>query len=300
MKHPLHAPKAFFGILMMIIASSLFGLMSAAVYAASQLKIPVAPEISSFVRVSINLAILLIPGILKGEGKDLFGDFRPSLWLRGLFGGLSLILSFVAIQRIGPGESSFLTACSGIFVAALSPRILGQRNGLLEWTAILGAISGLFLLAQPEKNSYDFEGRLMGLGSGVLAALAYLMIARAGRTNSPGTIVFYFCLVAFWLHVFGFSLTGFNLPHGTQAWLLVSSAGLLGTIAQFCLTRAYQSAPATLISAVGFLSPVISLILGASLFQKQPSPRALLGCGLILGFGLLLPCLQLIRRKDVS
>jgi drug/metabolite transporter (DMT)-like permease len=106
----------------MLLAGMLFSVMGVGVYAASLTRPPVAAAMVSFIRVAVNLAILMLPALALKELPVLFGDRRPSLWLRGVFGGVSLILSFAAIQRIGPGESAFLSASSGVFVVALGPR----------------------------------------------------------------------------------------------------------------------------------------------------------------------------------
>ena len=288
------------GLSCMLIASGLFALMASCVFAASRTDPPVAAAMVSFIRVSVNLLILLLPALASRRVPALFGDYRLSLWLRGLFGGVSLILSFASIQRIGPGESAFLWSSSGIFVAALGPWILSQRSRGLDWLAILGACSGLALLLRPNLAvDTDLIGRVMGLGSGFLAALAYLMIARAGRSNPPQTVVFYFCLVSLGVHALWFAVEGFHLPASPEAWAWTLAAGLAGSVAQFYLTRAYQLAPATLVSAVGYAAPVMSLGLGIVLFGRVPDTTALLGCGLVLLSGVALPFLS-ARRQPVD
>ena len=277
------------------VAALLFAAMAGCVFAVSIGPNPLAAPVVSFIRVGVNLGLILIPVLFSGTLRTLFGDLRPSLWLRGLFGGTSLMLSFLSIQRIGPGESAFLTATSGIFVAAMGPWILGQRNQWSDWIAILGAFVGLYLLVSPEGPNQDLLGRLMGLGSGFLAALAYLMVSRAGRSNHPITIVFYFSLIGFLIHGLWFSIVGLRLPVDQRAWGLALGAGLLGTLAQFFLTRAYQRAPAAKVSAMGFLSPVLSLWVSVVFFAVQPSVRALWGCFLILLAGVFLPFVSLLR-----
>lgn len=287
--------RRLLGLAYMALAGVLFSVMGIGVYAASLAQPPVAAPMVSFIRVAVNLLILALPALLRGEFPALFGDRRFSLWLRGLFGGVSLILSFSAIQRIGPGESAFLSASSGVFVAALGPFVLGQRNSVWVWLAIGGALAGLFLLFQPRLEASDFVGRLMGLTSGFLAALAYLMVARAGRSNQPRTVVFYFCFVAALLHLVYFAWHGVRPPLGWEAWGWVLLAGLSGSAAQLYMTRAYQMAPAALVGAVAYIGPVMSVVFGVLLFDKVPDREALWGCGLVLLCGVLLPFLAARR-----
>jgi len=280
------------GLFDMVLACLLFSLMNASVFAVKSFEADMPATVISFVRVLANFLILMIPALIRNRLGGLFGDRRLSLWLRGLFGTLALMLSFTAITRIGPGESTFLSASSGVFVALLGPLVLRQKNSWLVWLAILGSFAGVTLMFKPNGHSVDILGRAMALMSGFLAALAYLMVARAGRSNSPQSVVFYFCLVALIVHLIYFSVYGADFPVQMQSYALLLLIGLFGSGAQFCMTRAYQAAPAALVSAVGYLAPVLSLLWGIVLYDQIPGQNALFGSLLILLFGVLLPFLR--------
>lgn len=288
-------PSTTGGLLDMIVACLLFSMMNASVYAITALDHGMPASVISFVRILFNLAILAVPAVIAGNPAGLFGDGRLSLWLRGLFGAVALMLSFAAIVRIGPGESAFLTASSGVFVAVLGPLVLGQKNSLLGWLAILGSFAGVSLLFTPGAYNVDLLGRTMALTSGFLSALAYLMVARAGRSNSPTSVIFYFCLAALVIHLLYFASYGYKIPDSVEIWSLLMITGLTGSGAQYFMTRAYQSAPAALVSAVGYLAPVLSLVWGMLIFSQFPSHPALFGSLLILLFGVLLP---FVKGKD--
>lgn len=281
----------------MLTASVLFSMMNACVYAASRADPALPSTVISFIRLLVNLLLILLPGLFRGELRDLFGDRRPELWLRGLFGASALMLSFAAIQRIGVGESAFITASSGVFVAMLSPLFLGQRSRLAVWVAIIGSLIGLGLLLKPRLGPSDQLGRALALGSGWLAAIAYLMVARSGRSNSPATIVFYFCLVGIFLHLAYFARAGAAWPVGNAAWTWAVGSGLTAAGAQLYMTRAYQQAPAAVLGAVGYTAPVFSLGWGLWLFDQVPDRTALIGCALILACSTALPFLLATRRS---
>ncbi|MCQ8104464.1 DMT family transporter [Methylomonas sp. SURF-2] len=280
------------GLTDMLLASVLFSLMNACVYAVRFYDNEMPASMVSFVRVLSNLLLLILPALYCRNLVSLYGDRRPSLWLRGLFGSTALMLSFAAISRIGPGESAFLTATSGVFVVLLGPWVLGQKNTWLVWLAILGSFAGAALLFKPDGHGMDLMGRAMALISGFLSALAYLMVARAGRSNAPRSVIFYFCVVAVLLHVLYFAKFGFQLPYKPKIWGLLLLIGVLGSGAQFCMTRAYQAAPAALVSAVAYLAPVLSLVWGFAFFAQWPGQNALVGSLLILIFGVVLPFIR--------
>jgi len=275
----------------MLIACLLFSLMNASVYAIGLVDAGLPPSVVSCMRLLANLLILLVPALIAGKPTELFGDARPSLWLRGLFGSTALMLSFAAIARVGPGESAFLTASSGVFVMLLGPLVLGQKNSLLVWLAIIGSFSGVSLLFDIH-DSHNLLGQAMALLAGLLSALAYLMVARAGRSNTPQTVIFYFCLVGLIVHALYFAGFGYRLPASPESWGLIALVGLFGSGAQHYMTRAYQDAPAALVSSIGYLVPVLSLAWGITLFGQMPGQTALLGAALILLFGVLLPFLR--------
>ena len=280
------------GLVCMVVASLMFSLMNACVYAIGLCEPQLPSAVVSFVRILVNLAILALPALLGRRFLSLFGDLRLSLWLRGVFGTSALMMSFASIQILGPGESAFLGASSGVFVVLLGPWVLRQKNSPLVWLAILGAMVGLALLFQPRLQAGDFLGRALGLGTGVLAALAYLMVAKAGRSNSTESVIFYFCLVGVLMHLGFFAFYGGLWPSSPDVWVLLLAGGASASVAQFYMTKAYQIAPAALVSAVAYLSPVSSLALGVALFARAPDAQGWLGCALVLVFGVMLPFLS--------
>ena len=285
------------GLACQLTASLMFAVMNVCVYAIGLCEPQLPVTMVSFTRLLINLMILAVPALLGRRFLRLFGDLRLSLWLRGLFGSLALMMSFASIQMIGPGESAFLGASSAVFVALLGPFVLRQRNSPLVWLAILGAMAGLALLFEPRFEGGDWLGRLLGLCTGFFAALAYLMVAKAGRSNSTESVIFYFCLVGLGIHLAYFAGFGTALPSSPDVWVLLLAGGASASVAQFYMTRAYQIAPAALVSAVAYLSPVLSLGLGMALFSRAPDAMGWLGCALVLLFGVMLPFLSAAGRR---
>jgi drug/metabolite transporter (DMT)-like permease len=281
------------GLFFQLIASAFFALMSACVYAA-HLAVPESGSLHiSFVRAAVNLMVIVLPVcLISRDWKILVGDGRPSLWWRGLFGGTSLMLSFAGTQAIGIAESSFLHSSNAFFVAALAPAMLGQRNTASIWAILLISLFGMYLLMQPRFDDFHHLGRVASLASGLAGALAYLMIARAGKTNHPTTIIFYFSFVACILHLLLLPFDHTPWPSNPRYWWLAVGAGFFATAAQYFMTRAYQQAPAVLSAIVGYASPVFSLVLSMLIFSRVPDQKAMLGSAIIICCGVILPLVQ--------
>jgi S-adenosylmethionine uptake transporter len=272
-----------------------FAGMASLVYAVQLAEPEASSLVSSFARVVVNLVLLIGYAAWRHDVRDLVGDFRPSLWWRGTFGSFALVLSFAAIKAIGVGDAQFLCASNGVFVAMLAPVILKQRNHARAWIAIAGSLFGLYLLFEPRLGDAAPWGRAMAICSGFLSALAYLMIARAGRSNSPNSVVFYLCFIALFVHLALFAGLGASWPVEPSSYVMLFFVGITGSIGQFCLTKAYQLAPAALNSAVSYLQPVIALGFSVVFFGKLPDLRAILGGIVVAGFGVALPFARLKR-----
>lgn len=283
------------GLLYMLTASVLFAAMGGFVYQVRLWDKTASPLTASFIRVVVNLIFVVIIASRKGFGRgvlDLFGDMRWSLWARGFFGTLSVMGMFSAIHMIGLGEASFLHSFNAVWIAVLSPFVLSQPNTPLGWAAIGLGLVGLYLLYQPQFGDAEFMGRSLALASGAFAGTAYMMIARAGRSNPPITVVFYFCLVATCVHLVWFYLDDFIWPSDARSWLMLVGSGIFASVAQIFMTQAYQIAPAAFISAVSYLTPVFNLIVSVFIFGLIPNAQSLSGALIVVVAGIALPFLQ--------
>ncbi len=264
--------------------------MSSFVYAAHLAEPTASSLMVSFIRALVNLLLLVIPALfLTGSLKTLIGDARKALWLRGLFGGASLIFSFAGTQAIGVAESGFILSSNALFVAAMAPMILHQKNTRGVWLVILISMFGLYLLLEPRFEDTHQFGRLLCLLSGVCAATAYIMIARVGTSHSPSTIIFYFALVATLLHLFIMPFDPQPWPRTQNFWFYSIAAGLCATAAQYFMTLAYQLSPAVYNAIAGYASPVFGLLISIWIFEKSPDVKAMVGACIIIVCGCILP-----------
>ncbi len=252
------------------------------------------PTLSTWVttvfRSGVNLLALV--ALAKGNWRVLVGDARPALWVRGVLGALSLITYFTALAHLGVGESAFLNQTSAVWVALLAPVFLGERTGRLVWVAVACSLVGVALLAQPrEGTGGEVLGRTMGLASGFCAAGAYLSVRKAGETNPPITIVFYFTLMAAVGSLMVTVIGGARIPRDGMTLLLLVGSGLAATLAQLIMTEAYRIGRAGPVAAAGAAGPLFSTLLGAAMLGQIPDRRAAVGMGILVLSGIGLPFL---------
>lgn len=293
----LGTPDSLRGLWSMVLSCIFFAGMNSLAYAAYLREPQISPLVGSFARILVNLLLVVIAAQLLGKVSELPGDKRWTLWARGGFGSLSLMCSFAAVAAIGAGEASFLHASNGVFTALLAPFVVGQRNSRRVWVAIVGAMIGLYLLFEPRFDDAHPFGRTIALCSGLFASLAYLMISRAGKDNSPMTVIFYLCIVSVVLHIAILAVVPVTWPQQRETYAMLISAGVLGSIAQLFLTRAYQDAPAALNSAVAYLQPVLNMFIGVFAFSRVPDAKAWIGAFIVVIFGVMLPLSKVKRFK---
>jgi S-adenosylmethionine uptake transporter len=291
------------GIIYMIAASLLFAVMNLLVFLTKSWDSEESSLVASFIRVFVNLLIVIVMA-KWGWGtrsppigvRKLFGDSRWSLWLRGVFGTMSVIAVFYAVHEVGVSTAGFLNASNAIWVGTLGPMILGQKNTRLGWVAIGGGLVGLYFLYQPNFVDEEFYGRTVGLASGLFGACAYLMVSKAGRSNHPLTVVFYFTLVASLTHLAWFAVSAPTWPKSMASFGVLILAGISATFAQVFMTKAYQETPAAIVAAVSYIGPVFAAVMGALFFGDILNLRSYLGALLVIICGVALPYMTLTRK----
>jgi drug/metabolite transporter (DMT)-like permease len=151
---------------------------------------------------------------------------------------------------------------------------------------VLTGFGGVALVLRPTLDREQFRGALAGLASGLGAAMAYLQVTALGRVGEPEyRVVFYFSLGGV---VAGALLTLASGAHG-HTWLgavLLLATGVLATVAQMLMTRAYAIGRALSNASLQYLGIVFSFVYGVLIFNDPITLSALAGMALIVAAGL--------------
>jgi S-adenosylmethionine uptake transporter len=257
----------------MLLSGLFFAAMAICVSAAHQLDTGLSTYVTTSARALVNLLLLVV--LAEGSIKRLLGDMQPALWARGVLGAASLLTYFAALERIDVGKAAFLNQTSAAWVALLAPGLLGEPTRKMTWLSILSALLGAFLLAHPGESSWS--GSLLGLASGLCAALAYLTVRKAGASNEPITIVFYFTALSSVLGLALMLATKAALPTNPISWVFLVGSGIFATLGQILMTRAYQLAPAALAASVSASGPMFSTLGGWVFLAQSPDTRGIVG-----------------------
>ncbi len=280
----------------MLASTACFALMSTCVAAAHAGEPGLDTLVSSAVRSVVNLAVLV--AFARGNVNQLLGDRRPALVLRGLAGAAALLTYFAALTRIGAGEAAFLNQTSGAWVAAMAPWLLGERTAVGVWVAVAASAVGTAMLGWPRDAlapgldvfaADDGAGRLLGLVSGLAAAVAYLSIRRASASNGPAVIVFYFTAMSTLACGVWAAIDPVAWPTRAVTWGCLVGAGLFATLGQLWMTRAYQVGPVAPVAATSAATPLLTVVLAAILLGQAPDGLAMGGMAVLCVSSVALP-----------
>lgn len=263
------------------------------------------PELSgfftAFIRIAVNAAMVIIPTFIQARSpskvwSQLWGDRRLELWLWGFFGALTVTTFFWGIQLIGAGMTTLLQSTQGVWITLLSPWLLRQKVPPVAWVAVIGSMVGVVLLKLPDAEMGMSLGFWVALSCGVVASLAYLMIAKMGPKVSVATIGFYWSWMGMLFILLLMLITGSKVPTDPVVYVALLGTGLFATLSQFYIARAFQTSNAAMVAAVSYCSPVINLFVDVLIFGFAFTALGVSGSLIILVFGVLLPFLKRERN----
>ncbi len=214
------------------------------------------------------------------------GVDKPRLFFRSLFGFLGLIAYMWAIKYIGLAEAGALNQSSPVFVAVLSIVVLRERAPGAVFLFVALAFLGAVFIVSPDLDRVDWDA-LIGLSSGLTAAMAYVLVRQLRKTDEPMVIVRWF---AGWSATLALPLTlyvGWVWPDGPQLLALLG-VGVFGLIGQMMMTFAYRWERAAIVSPFLYVATMGALFYGWLIWDEFPSTMALVGVGLIVGASLMI------------
>ncbi|PUE48156.1 EamA family transporter [Limnohabitans sp. 2KL-1] len=212
---------------------------------------------------------------------------------RTVVGVTSLAAWFYAIGHLPLATAMTLNYMSGIWVAVFlvgGTLVVGKlqdatRQGPVV-LAVIAGFAGVILLLRPTIEQDQLFAGIIGLLSGLVAALAYIQVAALGRLNEPeARTVFYFSV--------GTTAVGamLTLITGMSAWVWPSvlwllPVGILAALGQLCMTKAYSRGSTLVVANLQYSGIVFGALFGLMLFGDQIPLMGWLGMGLIMVSGI--------------
>ncbi|WP_051114817.1 DMT family transporter [Actinokineospora enzanensis] len=218
---------------------------------------------------------------------------RPRIWghlvVAAFFGNtLPFVLFGIGEQTVDSGVAGVLNATTPLW-ALLIGVLIGTERGMrpVRLVGLLLGFAGTLLIFAPwQRAGLASWGSVLILAAAASYAVAYTYIGRtlAGRGTPPLALCAAQLLVATGLTSLTLPMGGLDHIH-PDGWTLVAVAvlGVLGTGAAYAINyRLIADEGPTNATTVGYLLPVVSVLLGAAFLGEDLNPRVIIGMLVVL------------------
>lgn len=226
----------------------------------------------------------ILPALLLRHRSAFVTIRRPGLQLaRGLAQFTSTFLFFLTLSYLPLADTVALAFLYPLLVTALSPFVLGERVGWRRYAAVAIGFLGALVIIRPGIGIFQ-PASLFGIGIGFTFAI-YVLLTRKLGGLAPALVTLGWgssvCVAVSSLFV-----SFVWLPMAWGDWLGLVAMGVLGALAYHLMIRAYEMAPAAVLSPMGYCEIIGAVILGYAWFGDFPDLLTWLGIVIIAGAGL--------------
>ena len=272
----------------MILASLFFSMMGVCVKFASA-------HFQTFELVFFRglIGVIFMASICRVQGVSLRTPIPLMHVWRSVVGVTSLAAWFYAIGYLPLATAMTLNYMSSIWVAVFlvgGTLVMGRlqdatKQGPIVLTVMAG-FGGVILLLRPTIEQDQLFAGIIGLLSGLIAALAYIQVAALGRLNEPeARTVFYFSLGTTVVGAVLMLVTGMS-PWVWPSMLWLLPVGVLAALGQLCMTKAYSRGSTLVVANLQYSGIVFGALFGLMLFGEHIPLMGWLGMALIMASGI--------------
>ena len=272
----------------MVLASFLFASMAVGIKFASN-------SFSTFELIFYRgiVSVIFMGIVVRARGATLRTPVPMMHLWRSTIGVLSLSSWFYAIAHLPLATAMTLNYMSGVWVAAFlvgGTLVMGRlqdasRQGPIVLTVLTG-FAGVIMILRPTIEQNQLFAGVIGLLSGLGAAMAYMQVAALGRMGEPESrTVFYFSIGTTIVGGTAMLFTGASDWIWPQVlWLL--PIGLLAALGQLCMTKAYTRGATMMVANLQYSGIVFSALYGLFLFGDLIPLVGWIGMALIIASGI--------------
>jgi S-adenosylmethionine uptake transporter len=273
--------------LWMVLASFLFATMGVGVKIASE-------NFNTFELVCYRglISMIFMWFMMRARGVKLATAVPMMHAWRATIGVMSLGAWFYAIAHLPLATAMTLNYMSGVWIAAFivggamfysSTKDVKSQGSLL--LTVLCGFAGVVMTLRPTMDQNQLFAGVIGLLSGMGAALAYMQVTVLGRLGEPEErTVFYFALGSAIAGGLGLLFSGVSPAaswYSAGAWWLIP-IGILASLGQWCMTRAYSKGSTLVVATMQYSGIVFASVYSLALFGDNIPPLGWAGIVVIV------------------
>lgn len=275
----LHSPNARLGIAVMLLGILMFALNDTlgkwlvATYSVGQVLL---------IR-SIAALIVLSPFLWRMGLRPLIEVERPRMQaLRVALSSLEVYAFYFAVIYLPLADVMTYWLAAPIYVAAMSPFLLGEHVGWRRWTAIFVGFLGVVIALEPSAATLTAPALISIFGS---FCFAFMMLSGRALRGTPDKVLVFWQIVGAGLLGLVTAPFGWVQPSAFDLMLL-GGLGVVAMVAHVCVNRAMKLADAAVVAPFQYTLLFWAVVFGFLVFGDVPRPMMLVGAAIIVAAGL--------------
>lgn len=248
-----------------------------------------------------NITLLILLAVLTGGLALLKPANTKGVYLRASFLAITMFFFFSGAPFLSVIQMATGLYTYPLFVCLLAGPVLGETVGPWRVASILLGSIGALIVLSPWKETFSAV-QLLPITAGFFFACNILTLRRACRHESTLALAFAAGLVFIASGLIGIAVLAIHplsetiqtsMPYvavgwPTLTWIVagfVVIASVLNLTGNICLTRAYQTADASLLAPLDFSYLIFAAFWGKVIFDQWPERDTLVGMTLIICAG---------------
>lgn len=189
---------------------------------------------------------------------------------RGFIVTFAQLFFYMSLGLMAFATASTITYANALFMTALAVPLLGEKVGLMRWSAVMIGFAGVIMIMQPGSDAFS-PAALLPLGAAFLYALVGVT-ARLFDEAVPSPVVSLysavtaaiaaFCLAVFW--------GGFTPVETWQDMGWIAAMGAFGGTAVLFLVASYRMTEQSNLAPFSYFGIPLAFVLGWIFFDESP------------------------------
>lgn len=286
-------PSPLRGVILKCLSVVVFTLMATLIKATSEAGLGVPPGQQVFFRSFFAIPVILGWIAWRRELATGLHTHRPmGHFYRGLVGTGAMGLGFWALSLLPFPEVTAIGYAAPLLTVIFAAMFLNEEVRLFRMGMVALGLLGVVIVLSPRLTmtgdmSYkETLGAVVTLAGASCTAMAMIFVRKLVQEERTSAIVFWFSVTSTLLSLLTLPF-GWVMPDARTAALLIA-IGLLGGLGQILLTSAYRYADASLVAPFEYVSMLLAIVIGWTIFSEAPTAPMLAGAALIMVAGILI------------
>lgn len=234
----------------------------------------------------VRFAVGLFPVVFIGRYRRAATHFTriDLLAYRGFFGGIAVLLYFLAIEHTSAGVATLLNYTAPIWSGLFSVLFIGEDISAKVLIPMPVALAGVYLVVRahaPMGDSLGFgKWELVGALSAVSSGVAVTAMRAARRAENSWAVYGAFCLLGLFTTA-PLGIYTWKTPRGAE-WLALAATSILAMGAQLALTFSLRWVDAMTVGVISQLAVLVAMALGSVFLNETINAMAAIGAALTI------------------